>query len=363
MLRPGLLITAAAILAVMTFPRAAIDACCPAPPAGRPVLNADQTILIVWDARTRTEHFIRQASFLGDAEDFGFLVPTPSEPELAESGNETFPILARITLPEVLHVRKRMSLGCAADPRSATTAGAVQVLQDKLVAGFQAVVLAADSASELVDWLRENGYAHTPQIEAWAEPYVKQGWKLTALKIAQPANEGGTSRVTNASALRISFQTDTPLFPYREPDYSADLAAVKPRERLLRIYMAGDERFRGEIEGGRWNGQAVWSGALSDSIRGELISAAGLAAESTPATWWLTEFEDRWPYTVAPSDLTFHRDPDQGAIRREPTYEFYEDPILDLLPVFLLLGLFLIPLLMVVRSAAGKRRDRPAQSP
>src|SRR4051794_11845205 len=38
-------------------------ACCPAPPSGRPVVNADQTVVIVWDAATKTEHFIRRASF------------------------------------------------------------------------------------------------------------------------------------------------------------------------------------------------------------------------------------------------------------------------------------------------------------
>lgn len=350
MRRPGLIVSAIALAVVMLLPLSAIDACCPAPPAGKPVLNADQTVLIIWDAPKQTQHFIRRASFLGDADDFGFLVPTPSEPELAESGNEVFPILARITAPEIRRVRKSISIGCAADPPTATTAGSVRVLQEELVGGFQVAVLAADSASALVDWLRENGYAHTPQIEAWAEPYVKQGWKLTALKIAQPSTAEERSRTTDASALRISFQTDVPLFPYREPDSSADLSAAKPPERLLRIYMAGEGRFRGDLAGGTWTGRAVWSGAIPDAMRGEIISAAGLSPESTPATWWLTEFEDQWPYAVAPSDLTFRLDSDQGTIRREPTYEFYETPLLDLLPCFLALGLLLLPFLMILRT-------------
>src|SRR5262245_48721442 len=79
---------------------AAVEACCPAPPRGKPVVNADQTVIILWDAATKTQHFIRKASFKSDADDFGFLVPTPSQPELEESGNEAFPYLLKVTEPE-----------------------------------------------------------------------------------------------------------------------------------------------------------------------------------------------------------------------------------------------------------------------
>src|ERR1700682_5066336 len=75
-------------------------ACCPAPPSGKPVVNADQTVILIWDAATKTQHFIRKASFKSDADDFGFLVPTPSQPELNESGNDAFPYLLKLTEPE-----------------------------------------------------------------------------------------------------------------------------------------------------------------------------------------------------------------------------------------------------------------------
>ena len=34
--------------------------------SGQPALNADQTVIILWDAANKTEHFIRQASFKGE---------------------------------------------------------------------------------------------------------------------------------------------------------------------------------------------------------------------------------------------------------------------------------------------------------
>src|SRR3954470_9685191 len=90
-----------------------VGACCPAPPAGQPVVNADQTVVILWDPTTKTEHFIRRASFKAEAADFGFLVPTPTQPELEESGDDAFPVLAAVTAPRVTTVpRPTGSPGC-----------------------------------------------------------------------------------------------------------------------------------------------------------------------------------------------------------------------------------------------------------
>src|SRR3954451_5876569 len=92
----------AAVCVTWLLGSAPAPACCPAPPPGKPVVNADQTVIIIWDAATKTQHFIRQASFKSAADDFGFLVPSPNEPELDESGNDAFPYLYDITKPKVI---------------------------------------------------------------------------------------------------------------------------------------------------------------------------------------------------------------------------------------------------------------------
>src|SRR5437016_6045947 len=91
-----------ALLVFSLMPASPTPACCPAPPSGKPVVNADQTVIILWDAANRTQHFIRKASFQSEADDFGFIVPSPSEPELEESGNEAFPYLLKLTEPAVI---------------------------------------------------------------------------------------------------------------------------------------------------------------------------------------------------------------------------------------------------------------------
>src|SRR6516165_1658307 len=94
----------ATVFAVSLLPTSPLPACCPAPRPGIPVVNADQSVIILWDAANKTEHFIRKASFQSAGDDFGFIVPSPNQPELEESGNEAFPYLHDLTAPKVTRI-------------------------------------------------------------------------------------------------------------------------------------------------------------------------------------------------------------------------------------------------------------------
>jgi hypothetical protein len=306
-------------------PAAPLTACCAAPPLGVPVVNADQTVIILWDAATRTQHFVRKASFQSEAKDFGFIVPSPSTPELEESGDDAFPFLLKLTEPAVIKVPRPISLGCSAHVGSMeSTLGDtywnhVQVLQTKEVAGYNAVVLQADSAGALTAWLKENGYAYSAEVEAWAKPYVEGGWKFTALKIAKRAE--GPDKGVAAAALRISFKTERPLFPYREPDPKAFAEALGAKQRLLRIYFLAEARYRGELtKEVPWTGKVVWADKLNAQSRAQLLELLKLPAGTGPRAMWLTEFEDLWPYRAAPADVYFSRDSNQCTVHRSPIY-------------------------------------------
>jgi hypothetical protein len=305
------------------------SACCPAPPSGKPVVNADQTVIIIWDAATHTEHFIRQASFKSDTDDFGFLVPTPTQPQLEESGNEAFPYLRRLTEPEKREVPRPNGgvscIGCA-PAATAPLPVKVTVLETKLVAGFDAAVLETKSAESLVHWLKDHGYAFSPEVQAWAKPYVENGWKITALKVAKD-KDGKDKRVVTASSLRLSFQTDHPLFPYREPDSKSSAAALGAKDRLLRIYFLADARYQGELtKDAAWTGKVAWADKLKPEDRMKLLEMLKLPETTGPAEWWLTEFEHDWPYALAPADVSFSRGADQGPVKRPPITEYVHSP-------------------------------------
>jgi hypothetical protein len=332
-------------------------ACCPAPPSGKPVVNADQTVIMVWDAAAKTEHFVRRASFKSDADDFGFLVPTPAQPELAESGDDAFPYLAKLTAPEIKRMA-RPSAGCAggcsrsksaAVPASAAAKAEVTVLEEKTVAGFHAVVLDASSASALTGWLKDHGYAFSPEIEAWAKPYVDGGWKITALKVAKDPSATASKGVAAAS-LRISFKTERPLFPYREPESKRAADALGISGRTLRIFMVADARMDGELtKDSPWTGNAVWAKELRAEDRTHLLESLKLPPTTGPAKAWLTELEDQWPYRAAPADLYFSRAAHQDKLERPPIIEYYSANDRD--ATWLLAGVFVVPML-------SKRRRR-----
>jgi len=201
------------------------------------------------------------------------------------------------------------------------------------VAGFQAVVLETKSAAALVDWLKKNGYAYSPEIQAWAKPYVEGGWKITALKVAKSHNaksniamdgaqsKSGTS--VAAAALRLTFKTDRPLFPDREPDSKSFAETLQAKHRLLRIYFLAEGRYEGRCQGDlskdhAWSGKAVWAGQLRPQDRTKVLDLLKLPETTGPAQWWLTEFEDDWAYQSAPGDVYFAPASSQDAIKRPP---------------------------------------------
>ncbi len=319
----------------------AIEACCPVPRNGTYVVNADQTVIMIWDEQKKLQHFVRQAKFVSNPNDFGFIVPTPTQPELAESENGAFTFLQELTKPAIEFVARPSGGGCACSAVPPTTDASVAVLERKTVAGFDASVLAADSATDLTQWLDRNGYSFSPAIQAWAQPYIEQGWKFTALKIAakDPTTPGSVSTEGNsanpsvagsptdrstfeAAALRISFKTDRPLFPYREPDSKESAQVLGARQRLLRIFFVAADRYQGDLDTAPWSGRTVWSKPMADGDRTSLLNKLGLPLDSGPAKYWLTEFEDRWRYEIAPSDLFFSKSKENIPIDKPPVQRY-----------------------------------------
>lgn len=337
-------------------------ACCPAGRSGQPVVNADQTVFILWDAATKTQHFIRQASFKSEGEDFGFIVPSPTQPTLAESGNEAFAFLRKLTEPKIVKQSRSRGLSCGcsgSELASKSEPAGVVVLDEQTVAGYRAAVLEATSGDALADWLEQNGYAYSPEVAVWAKPYIESGWKFTALKVAKKENATENAHVAT-SALRLSFQTDRPLFPYREPDSVASAKSLGALSRLLRIYFLGDGRYQGELtKDAPWTGRAAWSNELAAEDRIALLKQLGLPDDTAQGKWRLTEFEDRWPYAVAPADLYFARAAEQSTLERDPIIHYVKSPISSDLVIYGLIGVAVLPWFLRRRPsgvAAGQRR-------
>lgn len=173
--------------------------------------------LIVFDEAKGIEHFIRSAEFATEAESFGFIVPTPSEPEFGEFDSTVFEKLVsayEAARPETRNLEispmfllRKLGGGPAG--------GLVQVLGSSRVAGMDVTVVKASDAGALSAWLEKHGFTMRPALQAWLDSYVKQGWVFSAFKYAGAPQSHMTSK-----AVRISFATKLPIYPYREPSDS-----------------------------------------------------------------------------------------------------------------------------------------------
>jgi hypothetical protein len=307
--------------------------CAIAPPPGGQVAIEHEDALIAWDPKAGVEHFIRRARFETTAGDFGFLVPTPSQPELAEVSGALFNRLEAATRPEVeveegvklepmflcfgMTLSARGSDGAFA---TATAKSAVNVLEQKQVGSLDAAVLEATHVAALLEWLEKNGYPHGPELDGWLAPYVKAGWKITAFKISSGAQKlallDGVS--TMSSVVRMSFPTAKPFYPYREP--LPRQGTVASGNRSLRVWLVAPGRLDGVLgEGGRsWPGRLEYAAPRTDL--GTLLADA-VPREAMPQGGWLTEYVDPSSPRRGTDEVFFHGSSDSTLVVRPPVFE------------------------------------------
>lgn len=327
--------------------------CAPAPPAGEQIYIAEESAVIAWDPATKTQHFIRRATFEGKATNFGFLVPTPTEPKLAAVNDNVFDTLQRKTSQQIEYrTRKEVAwttlfgmyfLGSAKDANVAAGREPVEVLNSQKVAGYDAAVLDASDAKALLAWLEQHGYPASPDLLAWLDVYVQQRWKITAFKI----DKSNPDMPAQTSAVKMSFATERPFFPYREPESQRNTSGTA---RVLRVFFVGPERVSATIGAdGKWPADLRWSDALDDASRAQLASAIDVPL---PAGTRLTRYDDTTAPRPGTDELFFARDADQARVVPPPYIQ--EDVVTTHVPVDVI-ALALLAIVFVSRRALRRR--------
>ncbi len=284
----ALLSVLSAGLLLLVLPRPARP-CAIATRSGERVEVADETAIIVWDEARKVEHFIRTVSFTtSDVGPFGFLVPSPSRPELGEVPLTVFSQLHRAVTTAREDRGISLGLTCVTFPlmgmgkksKSVDRDDPVRVLERTSVAGYDVAVLESDSAAALADWLTSHSFSSRPQLAEWLAPYVAARWKLTAFRF-----RGSGEATTPTAAVRMSFAAGRPFFPYREP---SDAAPTLLPWRTLRVHLIGGRKMEGSLTMTEWPAAA----------------ARGPVSWSTPASCpaWPPCCATRSPTAPCPSD-------------------------------------------------------------
>ena len=249
---------------------------------------ASERAVVVWDAVRKTEHLLLDVTIDADARDFGLLVPVPATASIAKDDD------ARIDAAASL-----------ASESAGAAAGA-----DRLYA-FEVSTLR--DAGALAAWLAKRGHVARANVTTWAQAYFARGLSLAAIAYVATKPERRAWRVP---ALRLSFATDAPTFPYAEPapdakdesDFARRVSADEddPAPRTLDVWAIAP----GELHalGGRAGGLAIRGGraASGDALARALgdVGAWDFDARARD-TWFVTHFEESTVRRVGSSDFTF----------------------------------------------------------
>lgn len=228
--------------------------------------------IIIWDQEAKVEHFIRSASFTGGAKDFGFILPTPSQPTAIEVADaEAFGLLESF---------KPMP------PNSDTAAaGGVEILEQKKVGDYEVTVLKAAEGSAIGDWLKKNGHKMRPAMEPWLDYYAKKGWILTAFRYQNATGKSTTK------AVRVSFPTEKPHYPYKMPSDTWSEGHARP----LTLFVVSQTAVRGKYEDDKvWETDEKWRAKISTYHQPKLEKMLGVPGSplALPAGMTVTRFEN-----------------------------------------------------------------------
>jgi len=300
------------------------------------VRTTDESALIVWNSRTHTEQFVRRATFESKAKNFGFLVPTPSRPSLGAANDALFDSLQSELEPKTIRKARRginfaplvtsFSLGgsssdsssvtlaatsngpAAGGAKGASVNSAVEVVEQKRVGNYQAVVLRASEAKSLSQWLRKHHHPVSSDTRAWLAPYVRRGFFLTVFQIVSDAQ----SQSAQAQAVRLTFRSDAPFYPYREPQRVQSVGGG----RSLRVFFIGENRVGARIENegkhADWPAPTTYSAPLASRLLAEQ------KLEAPEGKLRLTAFEDQSSPRPGWGDLRFSPSKSQSEITPSP---------------------------------------------
>jgi hypothetical protein len=203
-----------------------------APWPGRYVYESDQKAAIVY--KDGVEDLFISVTVKGNSEQFAWLVPTPSKPEVSEGPDNLFSELSEYAVQKDTFLEKYMNwfLGYSGDIVTMDSASKksiglnatesyvpkVEVVEEKQVGAYDIAVLEADNATVLEKWLNDNGYSATFSKDKVVNDYIKKGWFFTAMKVNQDfqtsAVEDGISTGTIAPVY-FRFKTDKMVYPLK----------------------------------------------------------------------------------------------------------------------------------------------------
>ena len=244
-----LAIGAATFGIAMTVQAKRAEACgCFAPPdPSVPIVQAGERIVFEAKDGIVTAHI--QIQYSGSADDFAWLVPIPSVPEIGVGTSELFTQVINATQPRY-RVNYSFRGNCPFDPSrnggfgsppsdsaggdgdgngDGNGEGGVLVIQSA-IGPYDFAVLRADDKAEMEQWLADNSYFVPAGTSDVVDPYIREGAFFLALKLRS------TEDVGDLQPIVLTYPADKAQVPIILTSVAAE------RDMGVQIWMVGDSR-------------------------------------------------------------------------------------------------------------------------
>jgi hypothetical protein len=229
--------------------------------------------LIIFD--DNHEDLVISVSFNGQAEDFGWVIPLPAEPEISKVDSSIFSSLQDLTKPKQNLLEKLRgeeyyySWGGTAELAplglESKSESTVEVVEEKSIGIFDYAILKAEDPLDLKMWMDENDYnlpggeddsddylpyystSAKTQAQLWSDAlpifqdYVDSDWYFITVKVSNKYvdSSGVTSELAEGAVdpLRFSFETSELIYPMK-------LTALSERNISVLLYVIDDHKVR-----------------------------------------------------------------------------------------------------------------------
>ncbi len=204
-----------------------------------PVVQGGERIAFAMKDGQVTAHI--QIQYAGAAEDFAWLVPLPSMPEMELGVDELFTQLIAQTQPQ--YIMNTSTPSCPSRRESggggqAPDAGAAWpspdepqlVVEEGSVGPYDYTVLSAENKQTLADWLAEEGYFVATGGDQALDPYIRPGGFFLALKLRTGESVG------NLQPIVLRYQAELPQIPIVLTSVGAE------RDMPVMVWMLGAHR-------------------------------------------------------------------------------------------------------------------------
>ncbi|MFA6271864.1 MAG: DUF2330 domain-containing protein [Patescibacteria group bacterium] len=179
------------------------------------VQETAQKAVIFYDGGVET--MVVSITFQGDADNFGWVIPTPSKPTITKGSDELFTSLDQLTQIYYGYDDNMMSGGM---PLSGTDAEKqVTIIDTQQIEYYEVTTISATDKDALTTWLNDNGYSYPESASYILNSYIDNGWYFVAMKIDTKSLQSDSViqqlKTGHAVPVAISFETENLVYPMK----------------------------------------------------------------------------------------------------------------------------------------------------